>query len=92
MLTFRSNIRNDRGSARGILEEDLETRLLLGVVQIALATLFVPAWTLILIVVGLYMIAEWAALRAAAAIRFVGRHRAASPFHRGTTRCATPIR
>lgn len=92
MLTCRTDIRGDRGPEADTPGDDLETRLLVGVVQAALATLFVPAVFLILIVVGLYMIAEQVALRGAVGIRYVGGHRAAHRFHRKASPCATTIR
>jgi hypothetical protein len=51
------------------LDEGLKTRLLIGVLQVALAAVFVPMVLLILALVGAYMIFEWPVLRIRAAIR-----------------------
>jgi hypothetical protein len=61
--------------------DDLQTRFLLGAIQIGLATVFVPSVTVILILVGLYTIAEWMILRVGDMIRCLRRHSTANPFH-----------
>jgi hypothetical protein len=71
-------------NARG---DDWQTRFFLGAIQIGLAIVFVPGAALILILVGLYMIAEWLVLQARALTRYLRHHPIENPFHRVLSLC-----
>jgi hypothetical protein len=69
MIHCQSAIRLDRASDLCALDEGLKARLLIGVLQVAMAVVFVPMMLLILALVGVYMLIEWPVLRIRAAIR-----------------------
>jgi hypothetical protein len=69
MSNLHAQVLSNQTSAVSNPAEGLGMRLLLGLVQAALATVFLPALFLILALVGIYMAFEWVFLRGDAVIR-----------------------
>ena len=79
MLPCQIAIRFDRVPEDSTLDDTPGTRLAVGAVQVGLAIVFVPAMLAILVGVGVYMVFEWAYLRAGVAIDSRGGPLASSP-------------
>jgi hypothetical protein len=69
MHNCQSALRLDRASPVYTLDDGLKSRLLIGVLQVALAAVFVPIVLLILASVGVFMIFEWCVYHVGAAIQ-----------------------